>query len=394
MPDNLDVMDLVRAHGDRMTPEQIAWLEDFSRRWDEDVDMTPAGQAIESEMVAEYDRWLASNRLQPDPLANLFDDLEPDPTAVANQGAGLTLAGQDVYELAARYDVPPGMIRNILVEANGPVDRVLELQNEAFTGVGRFETLPEAGRTGATQLIRDLLIERGQQIRNERQQAAPAQPGMQLAQAAPIPRHIQTLGIQELVRDLSPAWNRQAQELADTYFNDNIIDDNNVTISSLTNMLRNYRVGPHAEAPNEVRELAARRLESLNTGAQQDADQIGETLREAFYDDMDGPAEAMEQIERDIRTLERRGEEVWEDLLGPLAEDIPYSRNLQYRVLENLRIILDQFREIRDRLGDDFAKGGLVKKKRKAKKPTMALVVTKKNPGLAEMAYRYGGMVR
>jgi hypothetical protein len=35
-----------------------------------------------------------------------------------------------------------------------------------------------------------------------------------------------------------------------------------------------------------------------------------------------------------------------------------------------------------------YAKGGLVKK------PTMALVVTRKNPELAEMAYRYGGMVR
>jgi hypothetical protein len=36
-----------------------------------------------------------------------------------------------------------------------------------------------------------------------------------------------------------------------------------------------------------------------------------------------------------------------------------------------------------------YAKGGMVKKK-----PSMALVVTRKNPELAEMAYRYGGMVR
>jgi hypothetical protein len=34
------------------------------------------------------------------------------------------------------------------------------------------------------------------------------------------------------------------------------------------------------------------------------------------------------------------------------------------------------------------------REKRKAKKPTMALVVTRKNPELAEMTYRYGGMVR
>jgi hypothetical protein len=44
---------------------------------------------------------------------------------------------------------------------------------------------------------------------------------------------------------------------------------------------------------------------------------------------------------------------------------------------------------------EGFAKGGMVKKKkRKAKKPTMPLVVTRRNPELAEMAYQYGGMVR
>jgi len=118
-----------------------------------------------------------------------------------------------------------------------------------------------------------------------------------------------------------------------------------------------------------------------------DAESILETLVEAFYDDMEGPEEARIAILRDIRALEENGETFWEDLVGPMAEDIPWSRNTQHHLIQLLR---NQF----DLRGNGFAKGGMVKKKRKAKKPTMALVVTRKNPGLAEMAYRYGGMVR
>jgi hypothetical protein len=42
---------------------------------------------------------------------------------------------------------------------------------------------------------------------------------------------------------------------------------------------------------------------------------------------------------------------------------------------------------------DGFAKGGMVKKKRKAKKAGMPLILTRKSPELTEMAYQYGGMV-
>jgi hypothetical protein len=160
-----------------------------------------------------------------------------------------------------------------------------------------------------------------------------------------------------------------------------------VTISALSSMLRDYRVGPHAAANFDVRELAARKLESLHNQAMMDAESILETLVEAFYDDMEGPEEARTAIRRDIRALEDDGENFWEDLVGPMAEDIPWNRNVQNHLIQFLRNHL----ELR---GDGFAKGGMVKKKRKAKKPTMALVVTRKNPGLAEMAYRYGGMVR
>jgi hypothetical protein len=47
-------------------------------------------------------------------------------------------------------------------------------------------------------------------------------------------------------------------------------------------------------------------------------------------------------------------------------------------------------------LREGFAKGGMVKKKRKANKANKARtpsVVTRKSPELAEMQYRYGGMV-
>jgi hypothetical protein len=363
MPDNLDVTDLIRAHGDRMTPEQLNWLQNFTQRWDNDVDGSPAGQGIEAQMIEEYDRWLSNNRLQPDPLANLFDDLEPDPTAVANQPALPRPNDERVYALAARYDVPPGMVRNILTEMNDPTFRPALLQEQADDGVGRFETLPVTSRRGVIHMIDDLLAEPDQAPAPQ----APAQPATQLAERTPVPREIQVMAVVDLINNMEPRGIRQAEELANTYFNDTVIDGNDVTISALSGMLRNYRVGPHAAANFDVRELAARKLEALHTQSMLDAEQIVETINEAFYDDAEGPEEARTMIRRDIRLLEQNGERAWEDLVGPMIEDYPWSRNLQHHLIQYLRNMLE--------LREGFAKGGLVKKKRKANKAKTPSVV-------------------
>ena len=64
MPDNKDATDLLWEYGDRMTPDQKAWLRDFQERWELDVDGTPAGESIASEMVDEYSNWLKQNKLR------------------------------------------------------------------------------------------------------------------------------------------------------------------------------------------------------------------------------------------------------------------------------------------------------------------------------------------
>ena len=217
---------------------------------------------------------------------------------------------------------------------------------------------------------------------------APAQQAPQLAQRVAVPREIQDMSRQDLIANMEPRGIRQAEELATRYFDDNVIDDNNTTISALTNMIRNYNVGPHAMTNFDVRELTARRLEEMNGTVVHDATQIAEALRDTFYDDADSQEDAMRLISRDIADLEQRGDLIWEDLIGPMAEDIPWSRNIQSRLLDNLRIIADQIRE-----QDNFAKGGLVKKKRKANKARTSSVVTRRHPELAEMQYQYGGMV-
>ena len=480
IPEDLEARELLDGYSDRLFPEQTRWLEDWSERFEsasggarrmEDMDNPDAAM----DLLDEYEGWRENNRMRPDPLENLFDDLEPDPTAVANQGAGLPLAAQDVYDLAGQYDVPPAMIRNIVAEVNGPVERAFELQNEAFTGAGRFATLQEASRTGAVRLIGDLLNERAQGIRNERQQAQPGQaydprdlamardlldierdpdgsirqggidstayalqtgqldhplinhippgperaarlepvlrafveqvanerqqaqlpapvepqPAVQVAQRDPVPRSIQTMATGDLINNMSQVWNTRAQTLAETYFNDNVIDGPNISIGSLTGMLRDYRIGPHAEAPAEVRELAARRLENLHTEAEGNAEQVADALNEAFYMDMD-PLDAGVAIVRDINALERNGENFWEDLVGPMAEDIPWSRNVQQQLIGYLRALMDQYTDMGP---DGYAKGGMVKKKHMAKKDGMPLILTRKSPELTELAYQYGGIV-
>lgn len=366
-------------------------------------DIKAAAKSLPSTEVAVVDQTPA--RAQAEPAIDLVaGDWEPDPTAVANQGAGLPLAGQDVYDLAGQYDVPPAMIRNIVAEVNGaPVgpdlaemafrlaaERAFELQNEAFTGAGRFATLQEASRTGAVRLIRDLLNELRDAIRNERQQAQLPAPPAQIAEFTPVARDIQVMSRQDLIQNMEPRGLDQARALANQYFNENVIDGNNVTISAMTNMLRNYRIGPHAGANPDVREFAARELERLHNDSMIAAEQILEGLYEALYSDLD-PPEMVQQIDRDIASLERGGADTWENLLGLMAEDNPWNRNIQHHLIEFLRPLADQYRE---RPGaEGFAKGGRVKKKRKAKKARTPPVVTRRSPELAEMQYRYGGLV-
>ena len=65
IPNNVDATELLLAYGERLSPNQRDWLYDFSERWEQLVDDTPNGQEIQSEMVEEYTRWLATNRLLP-----------------------------------------------------------------------------------------------------------------------------------------------------------------------------------------------------------------------------------------------------------------------------------------------------------------------------------------
>lgn len=553
--------ELLTSHRNRLSEEQQRYLRDFSRRWELDVDETPAGATAQEQLTREYGDWLATNRLEPDPLANLFDDLVPDDTHPANNVAlqqrpggnqptlddayralahlertadldigGMTerdlaqllrnneldgilpnmtpeqrnnlanqverdfsyvdyeasrneapeaprqlpagytqlmmdtaeqyglapvtvreldarflgatmadladmrdnararrqgtifggmsaeeaqasarlitdtmqqrrageeaprlpapeapqqsLAAQDIYDLSGQYDVPPGMVRAIITESNGPIDRLLELQNEAFTGAGRFETLPQSGRDGAVRLIRDLLTERQQQIRNERQQAAPQLPAQGAAYAAVIPREVQVMAAADLLGGMTRADQAAAARISRQYFDDNNFN-NDHPISLATNSLRNYDLGLHQGANNYVREQAARNLERMYTAAQHDADSIAESLREVFYEDATGPEDAITQIERDIGMLRMRGEAAWEDLVGPMAEDMPWNPTLQQMVLDNLETIRDQFREQLN----GYAKGGRVKK------PVINLRKISGNPDLVETAYKYGGYV-
>jgi hypothetical protein len=389
--------ELLAGYSDRLTPEQIEWLSDFQGRFERNE-----GGTREDVFIDQYNEWVENNTLAPDPLANLFDDLEPDPTAVAN--FPMVQYSPQTRELALRYDIPPVTVAEIQAEF---LDRRMTLQflnnmaGNALRGQRGtiFENLPEASRLGAEQMIRDEIGRRAAranqaEVGEQAQQAqlpAPVEPqqALQPMRAAPIPRHIQLLGVQGLIQNLSPEWNRQAQELADTYFNDNVIDGTNVTIGALTNMLRNYRVGPHAESPNEVRELAARRLERQHTEAMESAEQLADSLNEAFYADMD-PQEAVDQITRDINMLRRNGENSWEDLVGPMAEDVPWNANLQHNLIGYLEELANRYGDMRE---EGYAKGGMVKKKHMAKKDGMPLILTRKSPELTELAYQYGGIV-
>lgn len=77
MPD-LSAEDLLFAYSDRLTREQKDWLRDFERRWENDVDGTPAGQAMQDQLVDEYQGWLRNNSLKgvPDaPWKNTANEL-------------------------------------------------------------------------------------------------------------------------------------------------------------------------------------------------------------------------------------------------------------------------------------------------------------------------------
>jgi hypothetical protein len=102
------------------------------------------------------------------------------------------------------------------------------------------------------------------------------------------------------------------------------------------------------------------------------------------------PQEAVDQITRDINMLRRNGENSWEDLVGPMAEDVPWNANLQHNLIGYLEELANRYGDMRE---EGYAKGGMVKKKHMAKKDGMPLILTRKSPELTELAYQYGGIV-
>lgn len=411
IPEYLEPSDLLEGYRDRLTPDQISWLEDWTEQFEEalggvrtieDIN-DPVAQNRAFDLLERYDTWRDGSHFFNDPLANLFDDLEPDNTAAA---ANNPLLGYNpnVRELALRYNIPPVTVQEIqsrFRDIGTTIQDLNDMARNAINGAPRtvFANLPEESRLGAEQMIRDEIGRRVTPLnqigaRGQEQLPAPAPrqaalPAAPMARAVPVPRHIRDLGVQELIQDMSPAWNRQAQELADLYFNENTIDGPNISIGTLTDMLRDYRIGPHAEAPNEVRELAARRLEQMHSEAESNAEQIADALNDAFFMDMD-PQEAIQSIQDNIRVLEEHGEAGWEDIVGPMIEDMPWNRNVQHHLIGYLRALMERYGEQRD---NGYAKGGRVKKKRKAKSGGIPLVLTRKSPELTEMAYQYGGLV-
>lgn len=391
---NMSADDLLAAHGRRMTDEQRNWLQNFIQRWDMHAEDTPG---MMDRLSDSFQQWRQENTLRPEP---------GQAVAVPAQG----LAAQDPYALAMQYDVPPGMIRAILTEANGPIDRLIELHGQAASGAGRFEMLPENSRRGSERLITNLMNERRQlnaaqdhgvpeglfddlepDDMHPANNAAPqleAPPAVreatQLMERNPVPREVQTMAQADLQRGMTNADVRRAQEIADQMFRQNTFNEE-MPIGAATNMLRNHEAETWRGANNYVREQAARHLEQMYATAQHDGHQVAEALDEIFYQDADNYQAARDAIEGDIQMLRAGGENAWEDLLGPMAEDITWNPTVQQIVIDNLENLVNRY-ENRIR---GYAKGGMVKKAR-----TTPLVASRKSPELAEMAYRYGGMVK
>ena len=62
---NMSADELLAQYRDRLTTDQAQWLEDFSSRWEVDVDDTPDGQGIQAEMTADFAHWRDNNTLLP-----------------------------------------------------------------------------------------------------------------------------------------------------------------------------------------------------------------------------------------------------------------------------------------------------------------------------------------
>jgi hypothetical protein len=381
---NLSADDLLASHSDRMTREQRGWLESFNRNWENNVDDTPAGGQLAERMSDMYQQWRQQNTLMPDPLANLFDEFVPDETHPANNVALQQRPG----------DISPARENELYRNYVDNFNRDMEIGRitEEWTPEELADFIrgdDDVGTLNVTQAERDALatlVERHglQDDFDPRQVEAAPQNRPQLAVSDAVPRNVQTMSALDLAQGLEIPQQRRAREIADAMFRDNAFDQN-TPIGTATNVLRSHAIGPAEGAGPLVREQAARNLEQMYTAAQQDADSIAQSLREAFYEDANGPEDAITQIERDIGMLRMRGEAAWEDLVGPMAEDMPWNPTLQAQLLENMETIRDQFREQLN----GYAKGGRVKKAR-----TAPLVATRRNPELAEMTYQYGGMVR
>jgi hypothetical protein len=97
------------------------------------------------------------------------------------------------------------------------------------------------------------------------------------------------------------------------------------------------------------RELAARMVDDIMTpvdpAINQSAENLVVALDENYFQDTDTPETARDRIDNFIRDLRTRGRDAYEDALGMMADDHPYSGALRDRMIHHLNELRDEYRD-------------------------------------------------
>ena len=176
---NMDTTELLAQYRDRLSPEQVDWLQDFAERWEADVDDSPAGQGIGSAMISEFANWRDANRLAPEGRPDYLR-MTHDAALAADRQWGVQTA--DEVRAALRF----------ISEGRGEIDGPLDPANDTDAYIRALRQQADAAVNGSAEIVLNELADEMESAYIRDWEPADEQPPARRPQAFDFENYVDT----------------------------------------------------------------------------------------------------------------------------------------------------------------------------------------------------------
>ena len=193
---NMEASELIARYPDRLSYDQVDWLQDFSERWEGEEGNTDAGQ---ERLIDEFARWRDANRLRPEDRPDYLR-MTHDAALAADRQWGVQTA--DEVRAALRF----------ISEGRGEIDRALDPANDTDAYIRALRQQADAAVNGSAEIVLNELADQMEDAYMRDIEPADEQPPARRPQAFDFENYVDTAA--DELRILSDPLSRRYASIA------------------------------------------------------------------------------------------------------------------------------------------------------------------------------------